>query len=278
MSAQDQKESFDREGLAVFPAYLTPDQTSQLVGEIDRLGCRAGDILRAAEGDVAGLVQHELIVVPEASDPLQVCRYESIAAASGIVRELVAGTVRPLLEALLGEPCHLFKDKLNEKSPGGGAFTPHQDFAAYRHFAPRYNATVLLPIDRMTELNGYVYFSRNYRSAGMGFPDHVEEIVGGRPLFRTYGPGPRNGDIIDEVQEKLDWEPVAAEPGDVIVFDSFIPHFSRANHSTSRRRALFLTFNRAAEGEWYGHYYRAKRSDASNPMFHVSTPTGYSQT
>jgi ectoine hydroxylase-related dioxygenase (phytanoyl-CoA dioxygenase family) len=268
-----QGERFDESGVAVLRGHLSPAQTAGLAAEIDRLGRVAAGILREADGDPRRLASGELVVVPEAADPLAVCRYENIAGASGVFRELVAEALLPAIGALVGEPCVLFKDKLNEKSPGGGAFPPHQDFAAYRHFPPRYNATAMVPVDPMTELNGCVQFSSNYRSVGEACAAHVEETVEGRPLFRTYGPGPRNGDIVDEVQERLDWHPVEAAPGDVVFFDSFVPHMSIANASRTRRRALFITFSRAVEGDWYDHYYKAKRGDSLNPMFHVSTPT-----
>ncbi len=270
-----QGERFDDSGVAVLRGHLGPAQTARLAAEIDRLGRLAAGILREAGGDPQKLAGGELVVVPEAADPLAVCRYENIAAASPLFRDFVAEALLPALAKLVGEPCVLFKDKLNEKSPGGGAFPPHQDFAAYRHFPPRYNATAMVPVDPMTELNGCVKFSPGYRRVGEACADHVEEMVGGRPLFRTYGPGPRNGDIVDEVQERLDWHPIEAVPGDVVFFDSFVPHMSVANASKARRRALFITFSRAAEGDWYDHYYKTKRGDSLNPMFHVSTPTAH---
>jgi hypothetical protein len=60
---------------------------------------------------------------------------------------------------------------------------------------------------------------------------------------------------------------------DLVLFDSFVPHHSVKNRTESLRRAMFVTFNPIAEGEWYDAYYREKRTDPSNPKFHVSTPT-----
>ena len=50
-----------------------------------------------------------------------------------------------------------------------------------------------------------------------------------------------------------------AEPGDVLIFDSFVPHGSPPNTSARSRRNLFLTFNRASAGDHRANYYADKR-------------------
>ena len=53
--------------------------------------------------------------------------------------------------------------------------------------------------------------------------------------------------------------PAPTLPGDVLFFDSYVPHASKPNLSGSHRRILYLTFNRASDGDHRARYYRDKR-------------------
>lgn len=265
----------DGRGYAVLRGFLSPERLAGLHAEVDRLGELARSVLEdvARTGDDSRLSSGDLVVVPEASDPQMVCRYESITSASGFFQSLVREELGRAMARAAGEAVCLFKDKMNEKNPGGGAFPPHQDFCAYRHFPPSYNITAMIPVDAMTPENGCLSFSGNYRQVAEARPELVDTVSAGLPLFRSYQGGARNGDIVDEAADLLSWTMVEAQPGDIIIFDSFVPHRSEINNSKKRRRALFFTFNRASEGDWYADYYRRKRGDRDNPIFHVSTPT-----
>ncbi len=48
------------------------------------------------------------------------------------------------------------------------------------------------------------------------------------------------------------------DPGDVVIFDCFVPHGSPPNHSDRCRRNLFLTFNRESAGDLHEAYYEEK--------------------
>jgi hypothetical protein len=89
--------------------------------------------------------------------------------------------------------------------------------------------------------------------------------------------GPSNGEILEEIALLFEWRPITARPGDVVIFDSFIPHRSEINRSLCSRRALFLTYNIAEHGDWYDYYYRMKRARYDDPMFHVGTPTAHAR-
>jgi ectoine hydroxylase-related dioxygenase (phytanoyl-CoA dioxygenase family) len=215
----------------------------------------------------------ELIVVPESSDTSRVCRYEFMYGASPRFREFVDATLIPLVSEVAGEPMVLFKDKTNEKSPGGGAFGPHQDFAAYRFFPPRSHVTALISIDAAEVANGCLQFADDYQRAAQLWPQHVASDHHGKPLFATIAGGPAHGDIVAEVADTLAWVPVATETRDLVLFDSFVPHFSSANASAVPRRAMFITLSRAVEGRHYEAYYAEKRRNYHDPKFHIATPT-----
>ena len=58
--------------------------------------------------------------------------------------------VTPILEEVLEKCVNLFKDKINWKLSGGGAFKAHQDFGAWTDFPPNYYVTCVIFIDNCT--------------------------------------------------------------------------------------------------------------------------------
>ena len=57
----------------------------------------------------------------------------------------------------------------------------------------------------------------------------------------------------------MTWLPVDAEAGDIIFFDSYVPHRSDINTSNFTRRNLYLTYNPISEGFLRDRYYEEKR-------------------
>jgi len=55
-------------------------------------------------------------------------------------------------------------------------------------------------------------------------------------------------------------EPLPTDPGDVVFFDSYAPHASKANLTAAPRRALYVTYNRAADGDHRARYFAEKRA------------------
>jgi len=45
-------------------------------------------------------------------------------------------------------------------------------------------------------------------------------------------------------------------------FDGYLPHRSDANNSHKNRRAMFLTYNKQAEGDFHKQYYEAKHASS----------------
>ena len=50
------------------------------------------------------------------------------------------------------------------------------------------------------------------------------------------------------------------EPGDVLFFDSFVPHRSGPNRTSVQRRVLYVTYNGASAGDSRERYYADKRA------------------
>jgi len=95
--------------------------------------------------------------------------------------------------------------------------------------------TALVPVDPMTPENGCLEFARLESSALL--------------------PADDRGCIAAAALDSLAFEPVPLQPGDVLFFTSYAPHRSGPNRTNSPRRALYLTYNRAKDGELRSHYY-----------------------
>ena len=158
----------------------------------------------------------------------------------------IAFLVQPLspligiVSALFQDEAVLFKDKINLKPPGGGAYTVHQDAPAYRGFGITDFITAMVAVDDATVANGCLEFAVGPRIT--------------RELELD-----RDGQIVASQLEQIDFQPVPVQAGDAIVFDGLVPHRSAPNHSGLPRRAVFLTFNPRKQGDKRTEYYQAKR-------------------
>jgi hypothetical protein len=276
------KDQFATDRFVVLRA-LFPDATDELRTAIAGLDSRASDILRRCDcradliAELAKTQPHELIVVPEQSAPDLVCRYEYILGASDQLRDFEKQHIRPLVAGVVGRRLSILKDKMNRKSAGGGAFGPHQDHEAYRRFPPTWYVTAMIAIDEATEANGCLQFAGNFDQVARDHPQYVARRYSENPLLWAHQGGPSNGEIQGDIALLFEWQPIPARAGDVVIFDSFIPHRSEINRSLRSRRALFLTYNTAESGDWYDYYYRMKRARYDDPMFHVGTPTAHAR-
>lgn len=270
------KADLARDGYVVLRGFFGDAERARLARFSDGFGARADRILRqSGEGGLAAHARSnpdDLIVVAEADDPAKVCRFEYLIGADPAFKDFIAKRVGLAISDLAGEAFLPFKDKENEKHPGGGAFGPHQDFAAYQAFGPRLNLTAMISIDPATAANGCLAFAQNWRDVAMQ-DAAVAERVEGRALFHFHDGGEKNGDVLDHIAAQMQWTLVETLPGDLVIFDSFVPHKSDRNGSNAPRRAMFLTFAPARDGDWYARYYADKRANFDAPRFHVSTPT-----
>jgi len=153
-----------------------------------------------------------------------------------------------IVAEILGEPVMLFKEKINYKYPGTGAYPPHQDVHAYDTspyaFQP-YHRNVTIFLDEATEENGCM-------ELGWGYPKNT--VLGRHP----------NGALLDDEVQKLDWRPIPCPAGSVFIFDMYWPHLSRLNNSRLPRRSIFMTFNGISKGDLREAHYRDRTSSKPN--------------
>ncbi len=156
----------------------------------------------------------------------------------GFDRLIRSGKLSDWVAALMGGPVVLFKEKINFKKPGGDGFKAHQDQqAGWSKYAPLF-VTALVTIDPATIENGCLELAAGRHREGMVGQEWV-------PLS----------------EDKLGLVAVPTEPGDVVFFDSFVPHASKANFTKNERRILYLTYNLAKYGDHRVQYFADKRQN-----------------
>ena len=123
--------------------------------------------------------------------------------------------------------------------PGGDGFKPHQDQqAGWGAYASLF-ITTLVSVDEATPANGCLELVAGH---------HTRGLVG-----KEWAP------LTDADMAGMQFVACPTRPGDVIFFDSFVPHRSGPNPTEHARRALYVTYNRRAEGNHRARYYADKR-------------------
>lgn len=174
-------------------------------------------------------------------DNRNLCRIENFLQYESVYSELLQGNANlGLLSLLIGERAALFKEKINFKLSGGQGFGAHQDAPAFTTFGQRFHVTMMLSIDHATKDNGCLEIARTPR-----LDDSLE----------------MNEDLTlsDKAVARFKWEPIETAPGDLVLFDSYVPHRSAPNLSDASRRALYATYNKASDGDFRERYFAEKR-------------------
>jgi 2-aminoethylphosphonate dioxygenase len=144
------------------------------------------------------------------------------------------------VEALLDGAAVLFKEKINFKLPGGGGFEPHQDIQpGWDDYAP-YFISVAIAVDPSTVENGCLEVAAGHHARGW-IGERWKPLAGAQ-------------------LEGLRFEPYQMAPGDVMFFDCYAPHQSQPNLTAYPRRNVYLTYNRATDGDHRERYFADKRA------------------
>ncbi len=224
-------EHFRRHGWVHLPGFLSAKETNDLIAWTDEI---------AAWPETPGKWMRYYEKRPDGSGKM-LARIENFVPYHPGLAELLTGErMRAILSECAGEPVVLFKDKINFKYPGGAAFTPHQDYPAYVNFGVAHHVTLMVPADPFTLENGCLVMAL----------DACE---------RRILPQNPDGTVKQEALDGLRTVPLLAVPGDVIIFDAWVPHWSGKNESTRSRRSYYMTFNPASAGDHRAAYYERKR-------------------
>lgn len=166
--------------------------------------------------------------------------------------QLCNNYIRRCLSAVLGVDMVLYKTKLNLKPAGGSGFAPHVDAPSLRvalgDSGPQTFVTVMCAIDSMTHANGCLRIAEG--RWGENACPTITPIPGASP-----DAGGRAGAIPLIAAETMNFVDVICAGGALCAFTGWAPHRSGANQSNIARRAVFLTYNPASEGDFYDAYY-----------------------
>ncbi|MDP6012276.1 MAG: phytanoyl-CoA dioxygenase family protein [Alphaproteobacteria bacterium] len=231
---QGQVNTFKGKGFFVIKGFFNPSEVAQISAWLDELRDK-----QPASGEEAKYYE-----ISPISDENILVRIENVIGDHNRVASdlLISDKTEDCLAQLLGEAPLLFKEKVNYKLPGCRPDQLHQDQAAGWNTYCDFFITMGIAVDENRLDNGALSFmcSGNYKRALM-----TEEW---QPLTEA-----------DPPYEPADeYVLLEADPGDVIFFDCYVPHGSPANTGSRSRRNVFLTFNRASDGDMRARYYHDK--------------------
>jgi ectoine hydroxylase-related dioxygenase (phytanoyl-CoA dioxygenase family) len=228
MTGKIDVEAFQRDGWLVVRGALT-------LSQLDALDAAIGTLERWAVDGGAGMHHFE-----QTDAGAVLARSEDFIHDDDVLHSFVCGgIIVEMLGKLFGDEAILFKEKINYKQPGGGGFAPHQDATAYRFVD--HHISCMVPLDPATLESGCLYVAPGFEAGQL--------------------PTDERGRIDDAAAAGLAWQPVLLEPGDLLFFDSYTPHYSNTNTTTRARRAAYLTYNAASLGDHRDRYYADKRAE-----------------
>jgi ectoine hydroxylase-related dioxygenase (phytanoyl-CoA dioxygenase family) len=173
----------------------------------------------------------------------QLCRTENFTPFhAGMSSYVHSPRLLEVIAKLHGEEYVLFKEKVNYKLPGGGGFPAHQDAPAFVQFGQSSHMTVMFTIDPTTNENGC-----------------LQVVPGSHKTKEILPQEMHDGSISLDWCAKHEWVPVYCKPGSVLIFGAYLAHRSGDNTTTQSRKAVYLTYNAASEGNFRDHYYEEKR-------------------
>ena len=232
MLSKQQIEQFHRDGYLLVRAMYNPDEMKEISAWTD-------DVSSAPETPGKTMMYFE---TSAQDDSRILSRIENFVPYHQGFGELI--TRRRMLQAvdqLFGESSVLFKDKINFKLAGADGFKEHQDVQAGWDDYAGLHITAMIAIDETNEANGSLEVI-----AGM----HKQGVLG-----EMWAP------LTDQNTSHVPYEAVHCQPGDAVFFDSYAPHRSMPNKTHLARRVLYITFNKASDGDYREQYYADKRKN-----------------
>lgn len=229
----EQLHTFEERGWVSLPGFFSPAKTAEILewmAELEAMPEKPG----------RNMVYYEDSLLREGERVVQ--RIEHFCPNHAGFDTLVrGGSLFEAVSQVLGGTACLFKDKVNFKMPGGAGFEPHQDQqAGWSKFAPLF-VTALVCVDQATPENGCLEMADCARLSGL--------------IGEEWKP------LTGEEMSGFSFTSIPTEPGDVLLFDSYVPHQSRSNLTAGRRRLLYLTYNLAADGDHRSQYFDEKRKN-----------------
>ncbi|ATY61639.1 Phytanoyl-dioxygenase [Cordyceps militaris] len=187
------------------------------------------------------------------------CRTENFANSHAGFNSLLRGAkLLHLLEALSGEPMHLFKEKINYKLAGSGGFAPHIDAVAYTHIKDVRHLTILLSVDPSNMTNGGLEVVSGSHEVDVPINPETNCIADEWVASQRWTPAELDSGEYGR-ETACWWTLIIVLTGELLIFTSYLAHRSEANHSSSDRKAVYATYNLASEGDNHKSYYEHRK-------------------
>jgi ectoine hydroxylase-related dioxygenase (phytanoyl-CoA dioxygenase family) len=226
-----QLQDFERDGFLLVRNWYAPTTIQALAGWVDAL---------AAREPVFGREMYYFEPSQTEADRRLLSRIEKFADDDSRLAQFVRSPeLMAAAETLMGDRAVLFKEKINFKLPGAGGFEAHQDIQPGWDDYAAYFVSALVPIDSNSLGNGCL------------------ELAAGQ--HRRGWLGERWKPLTEAQLLGVEFQHYPMEPGDIVFFDCYVPHRSEPNRSGSPRRNLYLTYNRARDGDHRERYFADKR-------------------
>jgi 2-aminoethylphosphonate dioxygenase len=230
MMDEGQIAAFQRDGYLLLPGFFNADEVADITRWTEELASAPEEVGRHWVYREASLLDPDARIIQRIEN---FCPFHE-----GFDQLVRRGRLMDTVSRLFGEQAILFKEKINFKMPGGPGFKAHQDQqAGWSTYAPLF-ITALVGIDASTIENGCLEVAPGWHKQGL--------------LGDEWKP------LDDKRIAEVGLKPVPTNPGDVLLFDSYVPHASAENMTGAARRILYLTYNRLSDGDQRERYYRDK--------------------
>jgi len=231
MLSPTQLSEFERDGYLVLRGYYSTQRMAEIGEAIELLA------------NLPPRIGREMVYFEDSvTDPGQrvLSRIERFVEEDAVLADFILRSgLTELAGELLRAPAVLFKEKINFKRPQGQGFAPHQDIQPGWDSYASYLISILVTVDPSNEQNGCLELAAGHHQRGW---------LGER--MQPLSPEQLNG---------VEFVKLPTTPGDIVLFDCFTPHQSAPNLTNEARRNLYLTYNRASEGDHRQKYFADKR-------------------
>jgi ectoine hydroxylase-related dioxygenase (phytanoyl-CoA dioxygenase family) len=230
-------EQWERDGFFLLRGFCPPSVGAAMEAEI--LARLRADPPSAHPGESAYVTAEGLVVQPEAKVPVGAVEPEDFVAKlfnphlAGTAHEFaVSDRAADVVAAILGSDIDVFQSMLILKNPGAWGQPWHQD-SLYFEFDRQPQVGLWLAISEARLDNGCL----------LVLPGSHKGPI--RPHAPDRRPGANQGYLEIEGVDEGDAVPVLMQPGDLLVFHSYLLHKSVDNMGTGRRSAMVYHYGRA---------------------------------
>jgi ectoine hydroxylase-related dioxygenase (phytanoyl-CoA dioxygenase family) len=226
------KKSYEKYGFCVIEKFFNKDSIQKVrkfSNHIKKLKPKSNQIMKYYENSIINQKKKILVRVEYFYD-----------FHNGFREFLDSSKIHKILSFLMDGKCILFKEKINYKPSGCRADKLHQDSqGGWNKFSNNF-ISILVSIEKSNKKNGCLEFdisgkNKNCEIGKIFTPLKIKDL--NKPKFKK----------------------IELNPGDVVIFNHYVPHKSKPNKSNLNRTQLYVTYNLKKDGNFRKKYFKDKR-------------------